>query len=240
MIFARTPRLFHYTVPGVALIAVMLLALGGTASAQNMSGRLGSGFGAAGPTGLLTEDEMTHLVEKYPHCVGEATYKSNSHYISPEGGLGWYQIRVQDAYRAGLCAQTVVQAPRSPRAWGFCDFKGPLAARFNIKHEFDLRYTKRGSDAQKLIFIDMARRYETELLRMDYVSPRTYQALNVQIAYPADVMVGLMHLWGTASTSRMLKGNDVTDQNNRSATGTANCLQQCLHNIFIKELKCSI
>lgn len=178
------------------------------------------------------------FMDKYAQCIGSPTNRSSGNYVAPQGYLGWYQISVYDAALAGLCKAPVNQAPHSPNAWAFCDFQGPLAKKFMLMHEYDLRYTERGWKAQRAVFDHVIDAYETELRRIKYFPPNETRNTDRNIIKP-EILVGLMHLWGTNAVERLLKKQEVIDKNNSSAQGMAHCLEQCLTNPFVKDMKCS-
>lgn len=198
-----------------------------------------AGFAQISEFRMLGGKDREAFMERYAQCIGDPARKSNGHYIAPNGYLGWYQISVFDAYKAGLCKAPVTDAPRSPNAWAFCDFQGPLAKRFMLMHEYDLRYTKRGADAQKAVFDHVIDLYEAELRRYKYYPPDTRKRADRNIPAP-EIMIGLMHLWGPSAVEHMLSGKQIIDKNNSSAQGVADCLTQCLTNPLIKDLKCSM
>jgi hypothetical protein len=163
----------------------------------------------------------------YYQCAARMgpTQGNNPGFKDPHGYIGIFQFSVVNAYEAGLCSQPA-PAMRTEQLWKLCDFKGPIADKYNIRSQYDLRFNAKARAAQLEMMRNLTAKYD------DYIYQRKYDLFFGKYIHGVnitpDILRALLHAQGRAAVDDFLRGNDVYNSNSQSVYTLATCLNQCL------------
>ena len=172
-------------------------------------------------------DALRYDNKYYLQCAANLANASRfPGYKSDEGYIGMYQFDVHSAYKAGLCKAPVPQM-RTGQLWRLCDFEGPIAKKYNINSQFELRTAPNAAAAQTEMMRNLSVQYDDYIYAQKY--NRFFGKLIKGIPINSEILRGILHKHGKATLDAFMKDESVIDAYQQSVYSTAKCMQNCMN-----------
>ena len=158
--------------------------------------------------------------------MGPTILDNNPAVKNDQGYIGLFQFSVRNAYESGLCSKPV-PSMRSEQIWRLCDFKGPIAEKYNIRSQYDLRFDNKAKAAQYEMMKWLVAGYDEYIFqkRYDRLFGRFINGVNMN----ADVLRAILHADGRAALDEFLNGVESQNNQTRGPYSIGACFNQCLN-----------
>lgn len=164
----------------------------------------------------------------YLQCAANiASVDNDPGYKNELGLIGIFQFDVYKAQKAGLCKDPV-PLMSGKQLWKLCDFKGPIAVKYKLRNQYDLRFDGQAAAAQFEMMQNLNAYYDNIIYKNQY--DRLFNKYISAIPFTPPVQRSLLHSFGLHAVNAFLKGNPATNRYNSSLFSMAGCIKQCLDN----------
>ena len=173
---------------------------------------------------LMIQDPV--LNKSYLQCasnIAGANYMPG--YKSSLGLIGMFQFDVYKAQKAGLCSNPVPRM-RKVQVWKFCDFKGPIAKKYDINNQYDFRFDPKATAAQFEMMHNLNAGYDAIIFQNKY--DLLFDTYVKAIYITPGVIRALLHNYGGPATAEFLSSGTVKNSRNSTPYTLANCMAQCI------------
>lgn len=177
-------------------------------------------FSAGAQTYMPSQASKYYLqcTAKIANSIGNVGYKND------RGMIGLFQLSAYQAYKGGLCDAPVPQM-HQVQVWKLCDFKGPVAVKYNLHSQYDLRFDVNARQAQAEIMRNLNNVYNGFIYDRKYETQFNKYVNSVLIT--PELLRGMYHAKGKATVDAFMHGQEVRDRKGKESGTLAVCLDQC-------------